>query len=240
MVSDDWVDLASWWVDEAATDPAFTTDVLPLTAQLLDGVEGPLLDLGCGEGRMLRALAGAGRPLVGVDINGQLAALASTAAPVVRAGLPRLDWLREAALGGVYAVLVVEHIADLAGLCTAAHRVVRDGGAMVVVANHPAFTAPGASPIADPDDGEVLWRWGNYFTPGPVPIEIGGMTVSFHHRAMGEMLTTAAGAGWELQRLIERPLSAAAIARMPGYRGQEAVPRLVGFRWRRDFGTVDP
>lgn len=239
-MSDDWVDLAGWWVDEAAADPAFITDVFPLTVELLDEVEWPLLDLGCGEGRVLRALAGAGRTVIGVDINRRLAALAAAAAPVVRAELPRLDWLRDGALGGVYAVLVVEHIADLAGLCAAAHRAVRHGGAMVVVANHPAFTAPGGAPIADPDDGEVLWRWGDYFTPGPVPTEIGGRTVTFHHRSMGEMLTTAANAGWVLQRLIERPLSPAAIARIPGYRGQEGIPRLVGFRWRRDFGTVDP
>lgn len=240
-MSDDWVDLAEWWVDEAAADPAFTTDVLPLTVELLDGVEGPLLDLGCGEGRVLRALAGQGRTAVGVDANRRLAALAAVTAPVVRAQLPRIDWLREEALGGVYAVLVVEHISDLAGLCAAAHRVVRIGGAMVVVANHPAFTAPGAAPIADPDDSEVLWRWGEYFTAGPVPTDMGAKTVTFHHRSMGEMLTTAATSGWVLQRLVERPLSAAAIARMPGYHGQEGVPRLVGFRWRRgDIGTADP
>jgi SAM-dependent methyltransferase len=253
-VTGEWDGLAVWWADEAVTDPAFASDVLPLAVELLDGVEGPLLDLGCGEGRVLRGLAGSGVQLVGVDANPTLAARASVTAPVVRARLPALDWLAGDVLGGAYAVLMIEHIEDLAALFGATHRAVRSGGVMVVVANHPVFTAEGAAPItgfADSEaapstgfaDGEVLWRWGSYFSSHPVPTDIGGPTVTFHHRQLGELLTVAADAGWVLETMIERPLSRDTLARMPGYEGQEGFPRLAGFRWRKplvEIGTPDP
>ncbi len=88
--------------------------------ELLEGAPGPLLDLGCGEGRVLRGLAGSAVPLVGVDASAELAARASATAPVVRARLPALDWLAGDVLGGVYAVLMIEHIEDLAALFGAA------------------------------------------------------------------------------------------------------------------------
>ncbi|MET0830896.1 MAG: class I SAM-dependent methyltransferase [Acidimicrobiia bacterium] len=235
--------LAGWWADEAVTDPAFASDVLPLAVELLEGAPGPLLDLGCGEGRVLRGLAGSAVPLVGVDASAELAARASATAPVVRARLPALDWLAGDVLGGAYSVLMIEHIEDLAALFGAAHRAVRSGGVMVVVANHPVFTAEGAAPITGFADGEVLWRWGSYFSSHPVPTDIGGPTVTFHHRQIGELLTVAADAGWVLETLIERPLGRETLARMPGYEGQEGFPRLAGFRWRKpleEIGTPDP
>jgi SAM-dependent methyltransferase len=249
-VTDEWDRLAGWWADEAVADPAFASDVLPLAAELLEGEPGPLLDLGCGEGRTLRGLARSAGPLVGVDANAELAARASAAAPVVRARLPSLDWVAGGVLGGAYAVLMIEHIEDIAALFEAVHRAVRSGGVMVVVANHPVFTAEGAAPITGFADGEVLWRWGSYFSSHPVPTDIGGPIVTFHHRRLGELLTLAAAAGWVLETLVERPLSGETLARMPGYEGQEGFPRLAGFRWRKPLeearkpleknGTPDP
>jgi SAM-dependent methyltransferase len=191
----------------------------------------------------MRGLAGSAVPLVGVDASAELAARASATAPVVRAQLPALDWLAGDVLGGVYAVLMIEHIEDLAALFGAAYRAVRPGGVMVVVANHPVFTAEGSAPITGFADGEVLWRWGSYFSSHPVPTDIGGATVTFHHRQLGELLTVAAAAGWVLEKLIERPLGRETLAGMPGYEGQEGFPRLAGFRWREpraEIGTPDP
>ncbi len=187
--------------------------------------------------------------MVGVDSNVALARRAAQTAPVVVARLPTLDWLGDGVLGGACAVLMVEHIAEPGILFAAVRRAVRPGGALVMVANHPLFTAEGAAPITDLADGEVLWRWGEYFTPGPVPTVIGGVTVTFHHRTMGELLTVAAAAGWAVEELVERPLAPTTIARMAGYEGQEGFPRLVGIRWRAagdgsgggaQIGTADP
>jgi hypothetical protein len=56
--------------------------------------------------------------------------------------------------------------------------------------------------------------------------------VRFFHRPMADLFNAAAAAGWKLERMIERGLSTETIARIPGYEGQEGIPRLLGVLWR--------
>jgi hypothetical protein len=110
--------------------------------------------------------------------------------------------------------------------------VVRERGALAVVINHPIWTAPGSSPI-EQEDGEVLWRPGRYFGRGHSDEPAGRQKVRFYHRTLASLLTSAAMAGWDLQRVEEAGISAAAVARTPAYAGQEEIPRLLGLRWLR-------
>lgn len=82
-------------------------------------------------------------------------------------------------------------------------------------------------------DDEILWRWGSYFTQGSSTEPAGEDVVEFFHRPMDALLTSAADRGWMLERMVERGLSDEAVARMPSYKGQESIPRLLGVRWRR-------
>jgi SAM-dependent methyltransferase len=225
----DWLQRAEWWRSEVKTDSTYSTDVIPLAIELLEPAADPVLDLGCGEGQVMRAR---GRATIGCDLVLDLLRDAAGAGPVVRAELPDLGWLREGVIGTAYVVMVLEHLPDL-GVFGAAHRVVRPGGALVLVMNHPAFMAKGAGPIMDPDDGEVLWRWGRYFEVATVEMATEGGGVVFHHRPLGEILEAAGAAGWSLVRFVERGLSPAAIEAHPGYVGQEQMPRLLGVRWVR-------
>jgi len=229
-MSDDWTGAADWWRTEVAGDDVFATDVMPLVDELVTVGQGPWLDLGCGEGRVMRRLGG---DVVGCDVSGALLRTAAAWGPVVECRLPQLGWIRTAALAGAYAVLVLEHIADLDELLAQTHRVVRPGGWLVSVANHPAFTAAGSGPVVDVDDGELSWRWGPYLEAAETPTEVGGRVVTFHHRPVGVVLTAAARTGWVLDTMVERGLGAEAVAANPGYGGQEQLPRLVGWRWRR-------
>lgn len=227
--ADEWESLAGAWREAITDDPIFDTDVLPLLRRVLGHPAGEVLELGCGDGRVLRALGGG----IGCDVSLELLRRASVESPVVRCRLPDLAWLRSESVDAAIAVLVLEHIADLGGLLAEARRVVRAGGVLAVVANHPAFTAAGSGPIVDLTDGEVLWRWGPYFDEGPAPVPIGSRSATVHHRTLGAILTEAAGAGWLLETLEERPLSGAAVRAIPGYAGQEQLPRLVAVRWIR-------
>lgn len=229
-MSDEWAEAAEWWFAEVGGDAVFAADIVPLLGDALPERRGVWLDLGCGEGRVMRALGG---DVFGCDLSAQLLGVAARAGPVVQCRLPNLGWLRSGSIAGAYAVLVLEHVADLRALFAAVRRVVRPGGHLVVVANHPAFTAEGSGPVVDLDEGEVLWRWGPYLAAAETPTDVGGRTVTFHHRPIGVWLTEAAQAGWSLEVMVERALSSAVVAAHPGYAGQESFPRLVGWRWRR-------
>lgn len=226
-LADDWERHAEWWLEEVTDDPIYQSDVLPMALDLIGPFSGIALDLGCGEGQVMRSISGR---VVGTDISPRLLRKAAMRAPVVRGRLPDLGWMRDAVIDVACAVLVIEHLPDLS-LFESAFRVVRSGGRLVVIVNHPAFTAADAGPIVDQSDGELLWRWGDYFSAARVPMAVTGGEIVFHHRPLGEILNSAAAAGWVLDRFVETGFSAAAIAARPGYKGQEQMPRLLGLRW---------
>lgn len=215
-----WSDLAEWWLSEIADDPAYPEVVTPLLADVLEPEPGRrYLDLGCGEGRVMRTLESSGAVVVGMDVNFDLAAMAGVAAV---AELPQIP-MRDSSYDGVYAVLTLEHIEDHVAFFAETARVVRPGGRLALVVNHPTWTAPESTPITD-TDGEVLWRPGEYFSSGMSELAAGEGTVVFHHRSMSDLLTAAATAGWHLERMIERPHHE--------LEDQSGIPRLLACRWR--------
>jgi SAM-dependent methyltransferase len=203
--------------------------------RLLAGASGPILDLGCGDGSTSERVA-ASAPTFGCDQSAALLRVASAKVPVVQCRLPDLSWVRTGSVGCAYAVYVLDLLEDAETFFAEAARVVRDEGTLAVIINHPAFTAPESGPFLD-DDGEVMWRWGDYFNPGPSPTLAGSTPLTMHHRPLGTLLTLAATAGWSLRGLEERGLAPEAVAAEPGYAGQESIPRLLGARWRRTHSS---
>jgi SAM-dependent methyltransferase len=230
-----WGDaLAVWWVEELASDTAYASEVVPLAIDLLAPEPGHrYLDLGCGEGRIMREIAAAQAEAFGVDLSSVLLRSARPSGPVVRASLPSLAWLADDAVDGAIAVLVLEHLDDCDALFAEAARVVRPEGPFALVINHPLLTAPDSGPIVDPDDDEVLWRFGDYFGSGHTVEPAAEGTILFHHRSMAALLTSAAAAGWCLERLVEAPAGEERRLRDPLLAAQADVPRLLGARWRR-------
>lgn len=226
-----WESLAQWWQQEIDTDPMYREDITPLLCELAGPTnEGVVLDLGCGEGQVARALSGT---IVGVDGSMTLLTTARQNNPVVRSYLPELAWVRDAAVAGAYAVMVLEHIEDLDRFFEETARVVAPSGWLVVVSNHPAYTAPGAGPIFDTSDGEYLWRWGPYFERSRSSEPAGDGVMVFHHRSLADVLTAAAVTGWSLTAMVERGASERAMKRDETMRGQQHFPRLVGYSWQR-------
>lgn len=228
-MSDSWDDIADWWKSDIAADVAYENDVHPLLDELLPDPSGVVLDLGCGEGQGMRRVGGR---VFGADLSLELLRANGADGEVVLLRAPDLAPFRSEAFDTVYSVYLLDLIADHVRFFDDCSRVTRQGGTLVVIINHPVYTAPGSAPLMD-EEGEVLWRWGTYFEPGASEEPAGDRTVVFHHRSLGDIMSAAAAAGWALESLVERPLSEATVAEMPGYVGQESIPRLAGFRWRR-------
>ncbi len=94
---------AAYPVVYAHRDDAEAAAALALAGRLLGPAAEPWLDLGCGQGRHLAALAQAGRRVVGLDLSAALLARAQgdgVAQPLVRADMRRLPF-RGGAFGAV-------------------------------------------------------------------------------------------------------------------------------------------
>ena len=220
-----WSDLADWWLGEVEDDPAYETVVTPLLLRILDPIQGArYIDLGSGEGRIMKAVASRGASVQGVELNETLARKSYGQSIVAR--LPRIP-IRGDSYDGGYAVLVIEHLPDHQAFFSETARVVRSGGVLAVVANHPVWTAPESSPISD-GDGEALWRPGDYFSADSTEVAAettaGEGIVTFYHRSMGALLNAAADAGWSLDHMIEQPHHE--------LDDQVGIPRLLACRWR--------
>jgi SAM-dependent methyltransferase len=233
LTADNWDDIARWWLDEIRDDQIYASDVHPLFRSLVGHRDGVVLDLGCGNGQGAGLYDGT---VIGVDLSLELLRIAAAEMSVIRARLPSLRTFRANVFDHAGAIYLLDLIEDDRGLFTETRRVVRPGGTLSIVMNHPVYTAPDSAPIADAD-GEVLWRWGGYQTIGSSFEEAGHRMVEFFHRPMDVLLSTAADCGWILDHIEERPLSREAIESEPGYVGQDGIPRLLGVRWRLPEGS---
>lgn len=215
-----WSDLGAWWLGELSGDAAYEDVVTPLLMEVFDPAPGRLyLDLGSGDGRVMRTLGELGAIPVGLEINESLAGIARGSVAVGE--MPVIPFA-SASFDGAYCVLSIEHLADHAVLFEECARVVHPGGVLAIVMNHPVWTAPGSTPISD-SDGEVLWRPGDYFSDGSSQVPAGEGTVTFHHRTLASLLQAAADSGWSLERMVERPHHELA--------DQTGIPRLLAVRW---------
>jgi ubiquinone/menaquinone biosynthesis C-methylase UbiE len=176
------------------------------------------LDVGCGEGRVMRTVANKGASAVGLDLSYQLVERAGSGVVADLMAMP----LRDGSFDGVYSVLTLEHVEDHESFFVETARVARSGGVLALVINHPIWTAPGSTPISD-SDGEVLWRPGEYFSTVSSEVPAGESSVIFHHRSMATLLNAAADAGWHLEQMIEQPHHE--------FEDQAGIPRLLACRW---------
>ena len=215
-----WSDLTEWWLEEVTGDPAYEQIVTPLLLEVLVPEPGAsYLDVGCGEGRVMRRVSAVGATVHGVDINEELAIRSRPSIVADMLSLPMGD----ASYDGVYTVLTLEHVADHELFFAEAARVTRPGGILALVINHPIWTAPDSTPISD-TDGEVLWRPGEYFGKGSSQVPAGEGSVTFQHRSMSDLLNAAAETGWSLEHMVEQPHHE--------IEDQVGIPRLLACRWR--------
>lgn len=134
----------------------------------LDGLSGPLLDLGCGPGRMVRAALDAGLQAYGVDADPAAVALCRAN------GLPvlRRDVFDRLPLEGSWAALLlldgnVGIGGDVPALLARCRRLLRPGGALVVEA-HPDPTRDAAAlcRVRGADGGESdVFPWSQVGLP---------------------------------------------------------------------------
>ena len=182
--------MGEWWLTELEGDPAYEEVVTPMLFDVLEPEPGALyLDLGSGEGRVMRAVQDRGSRVHGVELNQVLATRSAEAGPTVVARLPDLSSCDSDSYDGAYCVLVLEHIPGPQGLFR--------GRGTSGQARRDALSGDEPSGLdcsgIDPDHRH---RWGGLVAPRGVLLEgvtdepVGKATVRFHHRPLGDHCST--------------------------------------------------
>lgn len=174
---------------------------------LLPPPRGLTLDVGCGEGRLARELAGRGYDVVGVDASEALINEARAADPSGRYEVASIDALpfADGAAELAVCVNVLPHIHDLQAAAGELARVLASGGTLLIGTIHPVAQA-GAY---DEEAGELRIR--DYYAREREAVALGEHTVHHERRTIEDYLRTLLGAGFLLSDLREVPGSAGTV-----------------------------
>jgi SAM-dependent methyltransferase len=231
-----WDEHAQWWIDgfTDGADPEYVEQIIPLAVEELAGCH-KVLDLGCGDGQIARALAAQGSDVLGVDPTQLHIDVA-----IERGGGPRY------LLGGatkipaddetfdaVVACLVFEHIDQMDEAMTEVARVLKPNGQFSFFLNHPLLQTPGSGWIDDHiiDPPEQYWRIGPYLVETESIEEVEkDVYIRFIHRPLSRYVNALLANGMMLERMVEPSPPAGFLTRAPEYALAHTVPRLLYLR----------
>jgi len=207
--------------------------------ELLGRGSGYCLDLGCGTGLYLEAIAATGRTVVGIDrsadqlriASGRLAGHAPDTAALLQgdgAALPFAD----GSFQTVATVWISTDVDDFGSVATEAVRVLGPGGLLVCYGAHPCFNGPHTELL---DDGSVVvhpnyraagWHQRSpWWNAGRVRDRVG-----MRHHPLAELLGAFITGGLLIERIAEFggnpvPNTLAVVARKPPLAGGVELPR---------------
>ena len=191
--STSWGNVADWY-DELLEEGEGTFQkevILPHLLRLLDIKKGQkILDLGCGQGFFARAFAALGAKVTGVDIAAPLISKAkehSGGIEYLAASADKIPMISAKAMDTVVVVLAIQNMENIAGVLAECARILKPGGQLMFVLNHPTFRVPQASAWEwDAKKNVQYRRIDKYLSEAKVKIDMhpgdqtGEHTVSFH------------------------------------------------------------
>ncbi|MFH1709851.1 MAG: methyltransferase domain-containing protein [bacterium] len=176
-----WDKVAGWYDKHVCEASDHHRDVIiPETLKLLDPKAGEkILDVGCGQGALCRELARDGVQAVGIDASKKLIDLAKKRSGekynihyrVADAG--KLDGIQDGTFDAACSVLAVQNMDNLEAAAKEMSRVVKSGGRLLWVLNHPCFRIPRQSGWGFDEKRKLQYRRvDRYMTEIKIPIQM--------------------------------------------------------------------
>lgn len=222
MKDTSWGGVAEWYdgLLESGGDSFQSKVIMPNLLRVLDPKKGQnILDVACGQGYFTRAFAQNGATTVGCDISKELIALAVKGSPetikYVTTPANDLSFAESGSMDAVTIILALQNIEDLLGTLQECSRVLKPGGRLLFVLNHPAFRIPQRSSWGWEDvvggAGKQYRRIDAYMSDAKLEIDMSPgekvaakkkLTVSFH-RPMQSYFKALTKAGLAVTKLEE-------------------------------------
>ncbi|CAB4367516.1 MAG: methyltransferase domain-containing protein [Actinobacteria bacterium] len=231
-----WDEHAQWWIDgfTNGVDPEYVEQIIPLAVEELAGHQ-YVLDLGCGDGQIARALAENGAEVLGVDptqLHIDIATQRGGGPQYVLGGATDIP-APDNSFDAVVACLVFEHIDQLEEAMAEVARVLKPGGQFSFFLNHPLLQTPGSGWIDDHiiDPPEQYWRIGPYLVETETIEEVEkDVFIRFVHRPLSRYINALIANGLSIERMVEPSPPPGFLARAPEYALAHTVPRLLYLR----------
>ncbi len=173
-----WEPVAKWYGQHLKEDDTFQAEVIfPGSLRLLYPVKGKsYIDIACGEGSFVRAVANTGASVLGFDISSTL--IKQAEAKKIKGATFRVanatDFARyydPGSFDGASCNLAVQNIDDFAAVFRDAGKVLKPGAPFVIVINHPMFRIPRQTGWGWDEKRALQYRRvDSYLTPNEIPI----------------------------------------------------------------------
>ena len=211
-----WEGVAGWYNQllEKGDDTYQTRVILPNLVRAMGSLCGVnILDLACGQGFFTRAFHQEGAVVTGVDISASLIDFAKKQSPkeirYFARSADKLDIFKDGCFEEISLILAIQNIGEPHKVLKECFRVLKPGGRVFIVLNHPAFRVPKCSSWGIDEVSKTQYRRiDRYMSESKIFVDMNPSkpgtveTVSFH-RPLQYYFKTLANAGFVVARLEE-------------------------------------
>ena len=230
-----WTEAAQDWIRQDQSVRTGMLDSWMLDA-LGDVSEKRVLDIGCGEGRFSRLLAGLGAEVTGVDLTEPLIArareLAVGSETYMVGDAESLSGLADDCFDLAVSYIVLVDLLDYRRSIEAAYRVLRPGGRFIVCNVHPVRSAV---PMGWINQGgrKLFYAVDNYCDEGPREFTWWNRSFINMHRTLSSYVAAFVESGFTLEALLEPTPSEEQLAENPTFDDEFRSPNFIIYGLRK-------
>ncbi len=210
-----WGSEAEWYSNHLEEGDTYHAKViLPNVERIVAPHTGlKVLEIGCGEGFIARALEGAGASVTGCDISPELIEIAKKKGGRIVykvSKAEKLDWVTAHEYDVVLAVLTLQNMEKIEPVFEGVVKALKNNGRLIFVLNHPAFRIPKASAWGYDEEVQIQYRRTDaYLSQRRAQIDMHpgtsgkkSVTYSFH-RSLQDYMKALKASGFAITRLEE-------------------------------------